>query len=164
MGRYVRSPCPSPFPWLISCFRLSAQLTRVPRISIDLEPKGPSNASRCAYIINVPPFPRLEGNYAWATFSALAVTLDSRSVETGRSPYFLSIMLHIHCSYSLHSNFRLILGLRILYITLHGLRRKTSLTGLTRRRCDGLRFLSFTNQLLGILSRSSTVADCPLFI
>ena len=99
---------PSPFPWLISWFRLSAQLTRVPLISIDLEPKGLYNASRCAYIINVRPCPRQEGNYVWALSLALAVTLDSRSVETGRSPYYHFIMLHIHCFYSLHSISRLI--------------------------------------------------------
>jgi hypothetical protein len=87
-----------PVPWLICRFRLPSQLTRVPPTSIDLEPKELYNASRCAYIINVQPFPRREGNYAWATFSALAVSLDNRSVETltGRSPYCLSLILHIH--------------------------------------------------------------------
>ena len=81
-----------PFPWLICRFRSPSQLTRVPPTSIDLEPKEPYNASRCAYIINVQPFPRREGNYAWVTFSALAVSLDNRSVETltGRSPYYHS--------------------------------------------------------------------------
>ena len=71
------------------------QSTRVPPISIDLEPKGLYSASQCAYIINVRPFPRREGNYAWATFSAPAVTLDSQNVKTGRSPYYRSIMLHV---------------------------------------------------------------------
>lgn len=85
----------------------------MPLISIDLEPKGLYNASRCAYIINVRPFPRREGNCAWAPSLAQAVTLDSRSVETGRSPSYLSIMLHIHCFYSLHSIPRLISRLYI---------------------------------------------------
>jgi hypothetical protein len=121
------------FPWLICRFRLPSQLILVPPTSIDLEPKELYNASHCAYIISVQPFPRREGNYAWATFSALAVSLDNRSVETltGRSPYYLSLMLHTHVlqgtlvwrsSYSLHSNCRLISE----YIIYHGLRRRKS--------------------------------------
>ena len=85
----------SPFRWLISWFPFIPQLTRAPPISIDLEPKGLCSACQCGYIINVRPFPRQEGNYAWATFSALAVTLDSQSGKTGRSLYYLSIMLHV---------------------------------------------------------------------
>jgi hypothetical protein len=129
----VSSATVIPFPWLICRFRLPPQLTHVPPTSIDLEPKELYNASRCAYIINVQPFPRREGNYAWATFSALAVPLDNRSVETltGRSPYYLPLMLHIHIqqstlvwrfSYSLHSDCRLISE----YIIHHGLRRRKS--------------------------------------
>ena len=125
----------------------------MPLISIDLEPKGLYNASRCAYIINVRPFPRREGNCAWAPSLAQAVTLDSRSVETGRSPSYLSIMLHIHCFYSLHSIPRLISRLYIsskdipYYCKPHDLCWESSLTGFTRRRCNGTRFLSFSNQL-----------------
>lgn len=94
---YVRSASVIPFPWLICRFRLPLQLTRVPPTSIDLERKELYNASRCAYIINVQPFPKREGSYASATFSALAVSLDNRSVETltGRSPYYLSLILQI---------------------------------------------------------------------
>jgi len=74
------------------------QLTRVPPISIDLEQRVLYSAFRCAYIINVLPSPRREGNYVWATFSALARTLDSRSVEIGRSFYHLSIIFYlVHC-------------------------------------------------------------------
>jgi hypothetical protein len=91
MGRYVRSLCHCRrFPSSSGDSVFPLQSTPVPPISIDLEPKGLYNASRCAYIINVRPFQRREGNYAWATFSALAVSLDNRSVEslTGRSPYY----------------------------------------------------------------------------
>lgn len=63
------------------------QLTRVLPISIDLEQRVLYNASRCAYIINVPPSPRRVGNSASAPFSAPAVTLDSRSVKIGRRSY-----------------------------------------------------------------------------
>ncbi|SRR6266481_6038831 len=91
MGRYVRSPCHCHhFPGSSIGTVYPRQLTRVLPTSIDLEPKGRYNASRCAYIINVQPFLGREGNSAWATFSALAVSLDNRSVETltGRSPYY----------------------------------------------------------------------------
>jgi hypothetical protein len=147
MGGYVRPLCPChAISWLICRFRLPSQLTRVPPTSIDLEPKELYNASRCAYIINVQPFPRREGNYAWAPFSALAVFPDNRSVETltGRSPYYLSLMLHIHkqqstlvwrFSYSLYSNCRLISFRNILY-TMGLRRRKSSLPSSLCRRCD----------------------------
>ncbi len=91
MGRYVRSLCHCRrFPSSSGDSVSPLQSTPVPPTSIDLEPKGLYNASRCAYIINVRPFQRREGNYAWATFSALAASLDNRSVETltGRSPYY----------------------------------------------------------------------------
>jgi len=142
---YVRSATVIPFPWLICRFRLPSQLTRVPPTSIDLEPKELYNASRCAYIINVQPFPRREGNFAWATFSALAVSLDNRSVETltGRSLYYLSLILHIHIQqntlfwrffYSLHLNCCLITEC----IIHHGLRRRkrSSLNRRVRRHSD----------------------------
>jgi hypothetical protein len=144
MGGYVRPLCHGhTVSWLICRFRLPSQLTRVPPTSIDLEPKELYNASRCAYITNVQPFPRREGNYAWAPFSALAVFLDNRSVETltGRSPYYLSLMLHIHkqqstlvwrFSYSLHSNRRLISFRNILYTM--GLRRRKSEFALSKVR------------------------------
>jgi hypothetical protein len=91
--------------------RVHPQLTRVPPISIDLEQRVLYNAFQCVYIINVLPSPRLVGNYAWATFSALAETLDSRSVEIGRRPYqsfynplrrvqcWFSVFLFLYCSF-----------------------------------------------------------------
>jgi hypothetical protein len=94
-GKICMSALPMPpFPWLIGPMWVCPQLTRVPPISIDLEQRVLYNAFRCAYIINVLPSPRREGNYVWATFSALARTLDSRSVEIGRS-FILSIIFYL---------------------------------------------------------------------